>query len=152
VGPPPARSDAAPARGVRAPGGGRHARAQPITLNPFIEILAEAFFVTMVSLFGLSSAGVGPDASAALGRAAARGDARRGAVAARRADALGGRRLLGVLASRPLVRGYVLVTFSAALIGTLFALGAWLGCSTDGRQIGGITRQPRRSSPIASTR
>jgi sensor histidine kinase YesM len=97
----------------------------PVTLNPFIEVLAEAFFVSMVCLFGFKVAGawrqtllprwVAQLVAVALGAAlsplivqmlSVRGD------------------FSAFLASRPMVHGYVLVTLSAALIGTLFALGA----------------------------
>jgi sensor histidine kinase YesM len=97
----------------------------PITFNPFIEILAEAFFVSMVLLFGFKVAG------------AWRQNVLPRWVAQLLAVALGAAlsplivQMLSVggdfsrfLASRPMVHGYVLVTFSAALIGTLFALGA----------------------------
>jgi sensor histidine kinase YesM len=97
----------------------------PVTLNPFVEVLAEAFFVSMVLLFGFKVAGawrqsllprwVAQLLAVALGAAlspfivqmlSVRGD------------------FSAFLASRPMVHGYVLVTLSAALIGTLFALGA----------------------------
>jgi len=97
----------------------------PVTLNPFVEVLAESFFVSMVLLFGFKVAGawrqtllprwVAQLLAVALGAAlspfivqmlSVRGD------------------FSAFLASRPMVHGYVLVTLSAALIGTLFALGA----------------------------
>jgi len=97
----------------------------PITLNPFIEVLAEALFVSMVLLFGFKVAGAWRQTllprwvtqllAVALGAAlspfivqmlSVRGD------------------FSAFLASRQMVHGYVLVTLSAALIGTLFALGA----------------------------
>ena len=97
----------------------------PITLNPFIEVLAEAFFVSMVSLFGFKLAGawrqtllprwVAQVLAVALGAALA-------PLAVQMLSTGGDFSVF--LASRPMVRGYVLVTLSAALIGTLFALGA----------------------------
>ena len=97
----------------------------PLTLNPFIEVLGEALFVSIVLLFAFKVAGawrqtllpgwVAQIAAVALGAALA-------PLAVQMLSTGGDFSLF--LASRPMVRGYVLVTLSAALIGTLFALGA----------------------------
>jgi len=97
----------------------------PITLNPFIEILAEAFFVSMVLLFGFKVAGAWRQTllprSVAQLLAVALGAALSPLIV--QMLSVGGD-FSAFLASRPMVHGYVLVTLSAALIGTLFALGA----------------------------
>lgn len=97
----------------------------PITLTPFIQVLAEAFFVSMVLLFGFKVAGawrqtllprwVAQLLAVALGAALSPLIVQMLSV---------GGDFSAFLASRPMVHGYVLVTLSAALIGSLFALGA----------------------------
>jgi two-component sensor histidine kinase len=97
----------------------------PVTQNPYIELLGETLFVGMVLLFAFTLAGawrqtllprwVAQVLAIALGAVlsplvvqmfAAGGD------------------FSAFISSRPHVRGYVLVTLSGALFGTLFGLGA----------------------------
>ena len=97
----------------------------PMTRNPYIELLGETLFVGMVLLFAFTLAGawqqtllprwVAQVLAIALGAVlsplivqllAAGGD------------------FSAFIGSRPHVRGYVLVTLSGALVGTLFGLGA----------------------------
>jgi sensor histidine kinase YesM len=97
----------------------------PLTRNPFIEVLGEALFVGIVLLFGFTLAGAWrqtllPRWVAQL-LAVIVGAALSPLVV--QMLSVGGDFSL-FAASRPMVRGYVLVTLSAALIGTLFALGA----------------------------
>lgn len=97
----------------------------PVTRNPFVEVLGEAIFVSMVLLFGFKVAGawrqnVLPRWVAQL-LAVALGAALSPLVV--QMLSVGGD-FSAFLASRSMVHGYVLVTLSAALIGTLFALGA----------------------------
>ena len=97
----------------------------PLTFNPVIEIVAEALFVSMVLLFGFKVAGawrqtllprwVAQVLAVALGAALSPLVVQMLSV---------GGDFSAFTASRPMVRGYVLVTLSAALIGTLFSLGA----------------------------
>jgi sensor histidine kinase YesM len=97
----------------------------PITLNPFIEVLAEAFFVSMVLLFGFKVAGAWRQTLLPRWVAQLLAVALGAAVSPLIVQMLSvGGDFSRFLASRPMVHGYVLVTFSAALIGTLFALGA----------------------------
>ncbi len=97
----------------------------PVTLNPFVEVLGEAFFVGMVLLFGFTLAGawrqtllprwVAQLLAVALGAALSPLVVQMLSV---------GGDFSAFLTHRQMVHGYVLVTLSAALIGTLFALGA----------------------------
>jgi sensor histidine kinase YesM len=97
----------------------------PITLNPFVEVLGEALFVGIVLLFGFTVAGawrqtllprwVAQMVAVTLGAALSPLVVQMLSV---------GGDFSAFLASRPMVRGYVLVTLSAGLLGTLFALGA----------------------------
>jgi len=97
----------------------------PFTLNAFVEVLGEAIFVSMVLLFGFKVAGawrqtllprwVAQLLAVALGAALSPLIVQMLSV---------GGDFSAFLASRSMVHGYVLVTLSAALIGTLFALGA----------------------------
>lgn len=97
----------------------------PLTLNPFVEVLGEALFVGMVLLFSFTLAGawrqtvlprwVAQVLAVTLGAALS--------PLVVQMLSVGGDFSM-FLGSRPHVRGYVLVTLSAALIGTLFALGA----------------------------
>jgi sensor histidine kinase YesM len=97
----------------------------PITLNPFIEVLGEALFVGMVLLCGFKVAGawhqtvlprwVAQVLAVTLGAALSPFIVQMLSV---------GGDFSAFAASRPMVRGYVLVTLSAGLIGSLFALGA----------------------------
>ena len=96
-----------------------------VTLNPLIEVLGETLFVSMVLLFGFKVAGawrqtllprwVAQLLAVALGAALSPFIVQMLSV---------GGDFSAFMASRPMVHGYVLVTLSAALIGTLFALGA----------------------------
>src|SRR4051794_17546734 len=97
----------------------------PVTLNPFIEVQAEAFFVSMVLLFGFKVAGAWRQALLPRWVAQLLAVALGAALSPLIVQMLSvGGDFSAFLASRPMVHGYVLVTFSAALIGTLFALGA----------------------------
>jgi sensor histidine kinase YesM len=97
----------------------------PVTLNPFVEVLAEALFVSMVSLFGFKLAGAWPQSLLPRWVAQLLAVALGAALSPLVVQMLSvGGDFSAFLASRAMVRGYVLVTFSAALIGTLFALGA----------------------------
>ena len=97
----------------------------PITLNPFVEVLGEALFVGMVLLCGFKVAGawrqtvlprwVAQVLAVTLGAALSPFIVQMLSV---------GGDFSAFTASRPMVRGYVLVTLSAGLIGSLFALGA----------------------------
>ena len=91
----------------------------PVTRNPFVEVLGEAIFVSMVLLFGFKVAGawrqnVLPRWVAQL-LAVALGAALSPLVV--QMLSVGGD-FSAFLASRSMVHGYVLVTLSAALIGT----------------------------------
>jgi len=97
----------------------------PVTLNPFVEVLGEALFVGMTLLFGFTVAGAWRQT--VLPRWVAQ------VLAVTVCAALSplvvqmfsvGGDFSAFAASRPMVRGYVLVTISAAIIGSLFALGA----------------------------
>jgi sensor histidine kinase YesM len=97
----------------------------PVTLNPFIEILAEALFVGMVLLLGFKVAGAWPQTFLPRWVAQLLAVALCAALSPLIVQMLSvGGDFSAFLASRRMVHGYVLVTFSAALIGTLFALGA----------------------------
>jgi len=96
-----------------------------VTLNPFVEVLGEAVFVSIVLLLGFKVAGawrqtVLPRWVAQL-LAVAIGAALSPLVV--QMLSVGGD-FSAFLASRRMVHGYVLVTLSAALVGTMFALGA----------------------------
>lgn len=97
----------------------------PLTFNPYLELLGETLFVGMVLLFAFTVAG------------ACRQTLLPRWVVQMLAVTLGavlsplivqlfsvGGDFSAFIGSRPHVRGYVLVTLSAALVGTLFALGA----------------------------
>jgi len=97
----------------------------PITLNPFVELLGETLFVGMVALFGFTVAGAWRQ------RVLPRWVAQVLAVMLGAALSPLVVQMLSVhgdfsafIGSPHNVRGYVLVTFSAAVIGSLFALGA----------------------------
>ena len=97
----------------------------PVTLNPFLEVLGESFWVSMVLLFGYKVAGawrqtllprwVAQLLAVMLGAALSPLVVQMLSV---------GGDFSAFVASRAMVRGYVLVTLSAALMGMLFALGA----------------------------
>ncbi len=97
----------------------------PITYNPFVEVLGETLFVGMVLLFAFIVAGAWRQAvlprwvvqvlAVTLGAGLAPLIVQMFTV---------GGDFSAFIGSRPLVRGYVLVTLSAAVIGSLFALGA----------------------------
>ena len=97
----------------------------PITMNPFIEVLGETLFVGMVLLFGFTVAGawrqtllprwVAQVLAIALGAALS-------PLVVQMLSAHGD--FSAFIGSPHNVRGYVLVTFGAAIVGTLFALGA----------------------------
>jgi signal transduction histidine kinase len=97
----------------------------PITLNPFIEVLGEVLFVGMVLLFGFTVAGawrqtllprwVAQVLAITLGAALS-------PLVVQMLSVHGD--FSAFIRSPHNVRGYVLVTFAAAIVGTLFALGA----------------------------
>jgi sensor histidine kinase YesM len=97
----------------------------PVTLNPFVEVLGETFFVSMVLLFGFTLAGalrqtllprwVAQLLAVTLGAALSPLIVQMLSV---------GGDFSAFLTHPQMVHGYVLVTLSAALIGTLFALAA----------------------------
>jgi signal transduction histidine kinase len=97
----------------------------PITMNPFVEILGETMFVSMVLLFGFTVAGAWRQTLLprwvaqvlAIGLGAALSP-----LVVQLLSMHGD--FSAFIASPHNVRGYVLVTFSAAIVGTLFALGA----------------------------
>jgi sensor histidine kinase YesM len=97
----------------------------PITLNPFIEVLGEALFVGMVLLFGFTLAGAWRQTLLPRWVAQVLAVTIGAALSPLVVQMLSvGGDFSAFAASRPMVRGYVLVTLSAGLIGTLFALGA----------------------------
>jgi len=97
----------------------------PITLNPFVEVLGEALFVSMVLLFGFTIAGAWRQTLLPRWVAQVLAITLGAALSPLVVQMLSvGGDFSAFVASRPMVRGYVLVTLSAALIGTLFALGA----------------------------
>lgn len=97
----------------------------PFASNPYIELLGETLFVGMVLLFAFTLAGAWRQSllprwvvqvlAVAIGAALS--------PLAVQMLSVGGD-FSAFAASRPMVRGYVLVTISAAIIGSLFALGA----------------------------
>jgi len=97
----------------------------PITMNPFVEVLGETLFVAMVLLFGYKVAGawrqtwlprwVAQVLAIALGAALS-------PLVVQMLSVHGD--FSAFIGSPHNVRGYVLVTFGAAIVGTLFALGA----------------------------
>ena len=97
----------------------------PITMNPFIEVLGEALFVGMMLLCGFKVGGawrqtmlprwVAQVLAVTLGAALSPFIVQMLSV---------GGDFSAFAASRPMVRGYVMVTFSAGIVGSLFALGA----------------------------
>lgn len=97
----------------------------PVTLNPFVEVLGEACFVSMVLLFGFKVAGASRQTLLPRWVAQLLAVALGAALSPLVVQMLSvGGDFSAFLESGPMVRGYVLVTLSAALIGTLFALGA----------------------------
>lgn len=97
----------------------------PITLNPFFEVLGEALFVAMVLLFGFSVAGAWRQTLLPRWVAQLLAVTIGACLSPLVVQMLSvGGDFSAFVGSRPMVRGYVLVTMSAALIGTLFALGA----------------------------
>lgn len=97
----------------------------PVTLNPFVEVLGEALFVGMVLLFGFTIAGAWPQRVLPRWVAQVLAVTLGAALSPLVVQMLSvGGDFAAFAASRPMVRGYVLVTFSAAVIGSLFALGA----------------------------
>ncbi len=97
----------------------------PLTRNPFIELLGETLFVGIVLLFAFTLAGAWRQSLlprwVAQVLAVAFGAVLSPLIV--QMFSVGGDFALFV-GSRPLVRGYVLVMLSAAIVGTLFALGA----------------------------
>ncbi len=97
----------------------------PITMNPFVEILGETLFVGMVLLFGFIVAGAWRQTLLprwvaqvlAIGLGAALSP-----LVVQMLSVHGD--FSAFIGSPHNVRGYVLVTFGAAIVGTLFALGA----------------------------
>ena len=97
----------------------------PIVHNPFVEVLGEALFVAMVSLFGFTVAGACRQTVLPRWVAQLLGVALGAALSPLVVQMLSvGGDFSAFAASRPMVKGYVLVTMSAALVGSLFALGA----------------------------
>ncbi|HWH81942.1 MAG TPA: histidine kinase [Burkholderiaceae bacterium] len=97
----------------------------PITLNPFIEVLGETLFVGMVLLLAFKVAGAWPQALLPVWVAQLVAVVIGAAVSPFIVQMLTvGGDFSAFVAQKPLVRGYVLVTLSAALIGSMFALGA----------------------------
>ena len=97
----------------------------PLTHNPYIELLGETLFVGMVLLFAFTLAGAWQQT--VLPRWVAQVLAiTLGAVLSPLIVQLlaAGGDFSAFIGSRPHVRGYVLVTLSGALVGTLFGLGA----------------------------
>jgi signal transduction histidine kinase len=97
----------------------------PVTHNPYIELLGETLFVGMVLLFAFTLAGAWQQT--VLPRWVAQVLAiTLGAVLSPLIVQLlaAGGDFSAFIGSRPHVRGYVLVTLSGALVGTLFGLGA----------------------------
>jgi signal transduction histidine kinase len=97
----------------------------PVTHNPYIELLGETLFVGMVLLFAFTLAGAWQQT--VLPRWVAQVLAiTLGAVLSPLIVQLlaAGGDFSAFVGSRPHVRGYVLVTLSGALVGTLFGLGA----------------------------
>lgn len=96
-----------------------------VAINPYLELLGETLFVGMVLLFGFTVAGAWRQTllprwvmqMLAVGLGAAL------SPLIVQMLTVGGN-FSAFIGSRPLVRGYFLVTMSAAVIGTLFALGA----------------------------
>jgi hypothetical protein len=97
----------------------------PITLNPFVEVLGETLFVGMVLLFGFTVAGAWRQTLLprwvaqvlAIGVGAALSP-----LIVQMLSVHGD--FSAFIRSPHNVRGYVLVTFSAAIVGSLFGLGA----------------------------
>jgi sensor histidine kinase YesM len=97
----------------------------PVTSNPFIEVIGETLFVGMVLLFAFTLAGawqqtlvprwVAQVAAVAIGAALS--------PLAVQMLSVGGHFSV-FAASSKMVAGYVMVTLGAAIVGTLFALGA----------------------------
>jgi sensor histidine kinase YesM len=97
----------------------------PVTLNPFIEVLGEALFVGMVLLFGFKVAGAWRQTLVPRGVAQVFAVTLGAALSPLVVQMLSvGGDFSAFMASRSMVHGYVLVTISAALIGTLVAIGA----------------------------
>ena len=96
-----------------------------VTLNPFVEVLSEAIFVSMVLLLGFTVAGAWRQSLLPRWVAQLLAVALGAALSPLVVQMLSvGGNFSAFLTHREMVHGYVLVTFSAALIGTLFALGA----------------------------
>ena len=97
----------------------------PITRNSFIELIGETLFVGMVLLFAFTLAGASRQTVLPRWVAQVLAVALGAALSPLIVQMLSvGGNFAVFAASGPMVRGYVLVTVSAAIIGSLFALGA----------------------------
>jgi sensor histidine kinase YesM len=97
----------------------------PVTFNPYLELLGETLFVGMVLLFGFTVAGAWRQTLLPRWVAQVLAIAVGAALSPLIVQLLSfGGDFSAFVGSRHNVRGYVLVTLSAAIIGTLFALGA----------------------------
>ena len=97
----------------------------PITRNTYIELLGETLFVGMVLLFGFTVAGAWRQTLLPRWLAQVLAVALGAALSPLIVQMLTvGGDFSMFMRSPPMVRGYVLVTVSAAVVGTLFALGA----------------------------
>lgn len=103
----------------------------PVTKNPYIELLGETLFVSLVLLFAFVLAGAWRQTLVPRWVAQVLAIAL-GAIVSPLVVQLfsTGGDLSAFLGSGPHVRGYVLVTLSAAVIGTLLALGALTASGT----------------------
>ena len=96
-----------------------------VALNPFIELLGETLFVSIVLLFAFTLAGAWRQTLLPRWVAQVLAIALGAALSPLVVQMLSvGGNFSMFLASRQMVHGYVLVTLAAAIIGTLFALGA----------------------------
>jgi len=97
----------------------------PFTHNLYLEVLGETLFVGMVLLFAFTVAGAWRQSLLPRWLAQLLAVALGAALSPLIVQLLSvGGDFSAFIGSRPMVRGYVLVTLSAAIIGTVFALGA----------------------------
>ena len=97
----------------------------PITINPYVELLGETLFVGIVLLFGFTVAGAWRQTLLPRWVAQVLAIALGAALSPLIVQLLSvGGDFSAFIGSRHHVRGYMLVVTSAAIIGTLFALGA----------------------------
>ncbi|HWI81015.1 sensor histidine kinase [Ramlibacter sp.] len=112
------------------------AALKPVTRNPYIELLGETLFVGFMLLFAFTAAGAWrqrlvPGWAVQVAAIAV------AAVVAPLVVQLFtfGGDFAAFAGSRPHVRGYVLVTVVAAIVGTLFAVAAWRGERTRAQEL-----------------